>query len=210
MCDPTTATLAALSIAGSAMQMQQQQKAAKAQAAIARQQALDEYEAARKRTEAEYAEANRQIGKKQIEEIEEKSDVIREANEQLGTLQAAETALTEGSLGNLFFEKDYEFSASLVRISEQTDDFIDQARSKKDGASQGYANAVTVAKNNAQNTLMRTNAASNAAALQFASTAVSTGVGAYRHSQTISALKGTQPSAVSSGTSWNNRGELTP
>ncbi len=190
MCTGIEIAMMVGSVAMSGMQMMQQQAAAQAQADAARRQAQDEYEASRKRVEAEYAEANRQIGKKQIEEVEEKSDVIREANEQLGTLQAFETALTDGSLGNLYFEKDYDFSAGLVRINEKTDDFIDQQRSVKSAASQGYSNAVTIAKNNARNTLMRTNAASNAAVLQFGSSIVKTGAGAYRHHTTTEALKG--------------------
>ena len=189
MCTGMEIAMMVCSAAMSGMQMMQQQQAAQAQADAATRQAQDEYEASRKKTEAEYAEANRQIGKKQIEEVEEKSDVIREANEQLGTLQAAETALTDGSLGNLFFEKDYEFAAGLVRINEHTDDFIDQQRSVKSAASQGDSNAVTIAKNNANNTLMRANAASNAAVLQFGASIAKTGAGAYRHHTTIEALK---------------------
>ena len=100
-------TMMAISIGTSVimggMQMMMAQQQAAQQAAIARQQAEAEYAAAKARAEAEYSEANRQIAEVQNQEIEEKSDLIRQANEQLGSLRAAETALSEGSLANLLF-----------------------------------------------------------------------------------------------------------
>ena len=185
-------TMMAISIGTSVimggMQMMMAQQQAAQQAAIARQQAEAEYAAAKARAEAEYSEANRQIAEVQNQEIEEKSDLIRQANEQLGSLRAAETALSEGSLGNLFFESHYQNSADLVRITENVDKQVDAGRAAKAAASQGYINSVTIAKNNAQNTLMRANAASNAAVLQGIGTVVSGTTSAINQRNTLDAL----------------------
>lgn len=192
MCEP--ATMMAISIASSAVmgaaQMQMANQQAKQQAAIARQQAEAEYAAAKAEAEARYAEANRQIAESQEKEIEDKADLIREANEELGTLRAGETALTDGSLGNLFFENMYQNSADLVRITENVDKQIDAQRSAKAAASQGYTNAVTIARNNAQNTLMRANAASNSAKLQAIGSTLQVAASANRDRMMINAMKG--------------------
>ena len=192
MC--TGAEMMAISIATSAamsaMQMQMANQQAKQQAAIAKQQAEAEYAAAKAEAEARYAEANRQIAESQEKEIEDKADLIREANEELGTLRAGETALTDGSLGNLFFENMYQNSADLVRITENVDKQIDAQRSAKSAASQGYTNAVTIAKNNAQNTLMRANAASNSAKLQAIGSTLQVAASANKDRMMINAMKG--------------------
>ena len=189
----TTAQMLAIStvtsVAMGGMQMMMAQQQAEQQAAIARQQAEAEYAAARARAEAEYSEANRQIAEVQKQEIEEKSDLIRQANEQLGSLRAAETALTDGSLGNLFFESHYQNSADLVRITENVDKQVDAGRAAKAAASQGFTNSITIARNNAQNTLLRGNAASNAAVLQGIGTVVSGTVGAVNQKMTLDRLE---------------------
>ena len=192
MC--TGAEMMAISIATSAAmgaaQMQMANQQAKQQAAIARQQAEAEYAAAKAEAEARYAEANRQIAESQEKEIEDKADLIREANEELGPLRAGETALTDGSLGNLFFENMYQNSADLVRITENVDKQIDAQRSAKAAASQGYTNAVTIARNNAQNTLMRANAASNSAKLQAIGSTLQVAASANRDRVMLNAMKG--------------------
>ena len=190
-----TTTMMAISIGSSiamgGMQMMMAQQQAAQQAAVARQQAEAEYAAAAQRANAEYAEANRQIGEAQIEEIETKSDLIREAKEQLGTLRAAETALSDSSLGNLFFESQYQNSADLVRITEQVDKQVAAGQAAKSAAAQGYINTVTIAKNNAGNAMMRANAASNAAVMQGIGTGISGTVGAINQRNTLNALKRT-------------------
>ena len=156
------ATMMAISIATSAitggMQAMAAQQQAEQQAAIARQQRDAEIKAARQQAEAEFAEANRQIAEAQEKEVEDKADLIREANEELGTLRAAETALTDGSLGNLFFENAFQHSADLVRITENVDKLVDAQESSKLASSQGFSNAVTIANNNATNTIVRARA----------------------------------------------------
>ncbi len=191
MCTGMEIGMMALSGAGQFLNMRMQQQQAAMAARIARQKAAAEAEAARQRAEAEYAEANRQIAEAQDKELEDKSDIIREANEQLGTLRAGETALTEGSLGNVFFEQGYAHSADLVRITEQTDKLVAAGRSQKAASSQGFTNAVTIAQNNMRNDIMRANAASTAAVMGFVSSGLQIGAGALKHHQTIEAIKGT-------------------
>ena len=191
MCEPVT--MMAISIGTSAImgaaQMQMANQQAKQQAALARQQAEAEYAAAAQRAKAEYAEANRQIAESQEKELEDKADLIREANEELGTLRAGETALTEGSLGNLFFENQYQHSADLVRITENVDKQIAAQRAGKAAASQGYTNAVTIAKNNAQNTMVRANAASNSAALSAIGSTLQVAASANKDRMMINAMR---------------------
>jgi hypothetical protein len=192
MCfGPEAMAMMALTAASSAMNMMMQKQQAAAAAAQARRQAEAEAVAAKARAEAEYAEANRQVGEAQQKELEDKSDLIREANEELGAMRAAETSLTEGSLGNLFFENDYAHSVDLIRVADRTDKMIDAARASKAASSQGYTNTVTMAQNNAQNAILRANAQSQAAVMGFVSSGIQIGVGQYKHDQTINAIKGT-------------------
>lgn len=188
-----TATMMAISIGVSAamagMQMKMAQQQAEQQAKIAAEQARAEYAAAEAKAKAEFAEANRQIAESQEKEIEDKADLIREANEELGTLRAGETALTEGSLGNLFFENQYQNSADLVRITENVDKQIDAQRAGKAATSQGYTNAVTIAKNNAQNTMVRANAASNSATLRAIGSTLQVAASANKDRMMIDAME---------------------
>ncbi len=190
MCTGVEWGMMALSAGSSMMNMMMQQQQAAAAAAQARRQAEAEAVAAKARAEAEYAEANRQVAEAQQKEIEEKSDLIREANEELGAMRAAETSLTEGSLGNLFFENDYAHAVDLIRVGDQTDKMIDAARAQKAASSMGYTNAVTIAQNNAQNAILRAGAQSAAATMNFVSTGIQIGVGQYKHDQMVQAIKG--------------------
>lgn len=190
MCTGTTIALMALSAAGQGMNMMMQRQQADQAAKIARQQQEEANKAAKLQAEAEYAEANRQIAEAQFKEVEDKSDLIRSANEELGTMRAAETSLTEGSLGNLFFENDYAHSVDLIRVGEHTDKLIESGRASKSASSQGYVNTVTMASNNAQNALLRANASKNSATMGFISSGIQLGAGAYAHGQTLDAIKG--------------------
>jgi len=189
MCEPTTAAIIATTVAASGMSMMMQQSQASAAAATARRQAEEAAKAAKAQAEAEYAEANRQIGEAQQKEVKDKSDLIREANEELGVMRAAETSLTQGSLGNLFFENDYAHSVDLIRVGEATDAMIESGRASKAASAQGYTNTVRIANNNAMNSINRANAASNSATMSFISSGISIGAGAYRHNQTLDAIK---------------------
>lgn len=187
MCDPVSIGLAvASSVAGAVMANQQ----ASAQEKIANEQAQASYKAAEQRVNAEYAEANRQISEVQGQEVEEASDLIRAANEQLGTLRAAETALSDASLGNLYFENYYTNSVDLQRLDENTEKQIAAGEANKGAAQQNYLNTTNAAKNQAQNVMMQTSASRNSAKLQIISSAASAGAGAYRQQKLITAIKG--------------------
>ena len=191
MCfGPETMAMMAMSAASSAMNMMMQRQQAAAAAAQARRQAEAEAKAAKARAEAEYAEANRQVAEAQQKEIQDKSDLIRDANEELGAMRAAETSLTEGSLGNLFFENDYAHSVDLIRVSDQTDKLIDAARAQKAASSQGYTNAVTIAQNNMQNAVLRASAQADSAMMGFVSSGIQIAAGEYRHQTMVEAIKG--------------------
>ena len=187
MCDPVTIGLA---LATSTMNYMQQKAIAKQQEAIASSQAKGAYKAAQDKLEAEYAEANRQIAEVQEQEVEEASDLIREANEELGTLRVAETALSDSSLGNMFFETHYTNSADLVRLDENTDKQIAVGEAHKGAAKQGYLNTVRIAKNKAQNIMMQTSANVAMAKLNIVGSTASAAGGSYQHQQQIKAIKG--------------------
>lgn len=186
MCDPLTIGLA---VAGAAMNAMQQQAIAKQQQQAATQQALSAYEAAEQQLEAEYAEANRQIAEVQEQEVEEASDIIRQANEELGTLRVAETALSDASLGNLYFESYYTNSVDLQRLDENTDKQIDAAEASKGAAQQGYLNTVRQAKNRASNVMMETAARSSGAMLNIVGSAAGAAASDYKQGKMIAAIK---------------------
>lgn len=187
MCDPVSIGLAIASAAANAMMASRQ---AAAQEKIANAQAQASYRAAEQRANAEYAEANRQISEVQGQEVEEASDLIRAANEQLGTLRAAETALSDASLGNLYFENYYTNSADLQRLDENTEKQIAAGESSKDAAKQNYLNTTNAAKNQAQNVMMQTSASRNSAMLQIGTSAASAGASAYKQQKLITSIKG--------------------
>ena len=190
MCDPLTI---ALSVAKGVMQLAQSQAVAKQvrqQNEIARQQALASYDAAQKQIEAEYAEANRQIAEAQEAEVEEASDLIREANEQLGTLRVSETALSDSSLGNLFFESYYTNSLNLYRLDENVDKQISASESLKGAALQSYLTTVRGAENRAQNILAQNAAKTAGSGLNMIGSAIQSGADMYSQERTLDAIKG--------------------
>lgn len=110
MGDPVTAGLmVAASIASTAMTT-----------ASANAQAKAEFEAAEAQRQAEEAEALRGIAQEQQEGLEQQSDIMRSAQQELGAVQASETNLTLTSLGSLLLEGEYRLQRGLSRIDEQT------------------------------------------------------------------------------------------
>ena len=188
MCDPVSIGLAVASAAASSIMAGQQ---AAAQEDMANQQAQAAYKAAGQQLDADYAEANRQIAEVQGQEVDDKSDLIRTANEELGTLRVAEVALSDSSLGNLFFETHYTNSLNMVRLEENVDKKVDAGESSKVAAKQNYLNTTRMAKNQAQNVMMQTSASRNSSRLNILSSAASSGAGAYKQDKMISAIKAT-------------------
>ncbi len=186
MCSPTIALQVGMAAASAVMTSRQ----ASAQERMATQMANDEYEAARRRLEGEYDEANRQIAEVQEQELEDASDLIRQANNELGTMRVSETALSDSSLGNLFFESHYTHSVDLQRLDENVDKQIAAGEASKLASVESYKNRSQQAKNQAQNTMTQAANATSKSYLNVISTGVSAGVGEHKHQQTLKALKG--------------------
>ena len=187
MCEPISIGLALASAAANfamaSSQAAQQEKVANAQAQEA-------YKAANDRVLAEYAESNRQIGEAQQQEIENASDLISQARDDLAVLVVADNgALSDNALGTIYGASYYTGSADIQRLDENTDKQIASIESNKGAAQQNYLNSVNAAKNQTQNVLLQTNASRNSAMLQIATSTASAGAGAYRHQQTLKALK---------------------
>ena len=83
-------------------------------------QADAEFKAAEAQRKAEEAEALRGIAQEQQEGLEQQSDIMRSAQQELGAVQASETNLTLTSLGSLLLEGEYRLQRGLGRIEEQT------------------------------------------------------------------------------------------
>jgi len=158
MCMTLIAQLAITAVGAMAAQ-QQAKKAANAAAENARSQ----YAAAKANTEAKYAETNRKIAEEQIDAMNEKSDKIREANYAMGTFRAAETALSDSSLGTIAFEQMYGDSLDAVRMDRNQQRMFWALESEKTGAEINYINQTTVAENEARNQIQEANAKASAA-----------------------------------------------
>ena len=185
MCSPTIALQVGMAAASAVMQSRQ----AAAQEKMATQMANNEYEAARRRLEAEYDEANRQIAEVQEQELEDASDLIRQANEELGTIRVSETALSDSSLGNLYFESSYTNSADLQRLEENVDKQIAAGEASKVASMESYKSRSQQAKNQAQNVMTQAANTKSKAYLNVISTGVKAGVSQHKHQQTLTALK---------------------
>lgn len=112
MCDPITG-MALASVASSVVSTAMT-------TVSAGQQAKAEFEAAEQQRKAEEAEALRGIAQEQQEGLEQQSDIMRSAQEELGAAQASETMLSQTSLGSLLYAGEYDLSVGLSRIGEQT------------------------------------------------------------------------------------------
>lgn len=148
-----------------AMQTMQQASAAESRA---NQQAQDSYAAAKAETEAKYAEANRKQAEANLDAMANKSDAIRKANEQLGTLRAAETHLSDASLSTIFFEQGYGQALTYEKLATNNKREIAAIESEKFAAEQSYINRTTMAKNQADNLIAESNARRTGALLNAA------------------------------------------
>ena len=185
MCEPTTALTIGMAVVSAAMASRQ----AAAQEKMATEMANNEYEAARRRLEAEYEEANRQIAEVQEQELEDSSDLIRKANKELGIMRVSETALSDASLGNLYFESHYTNSADLQRLEENVDKQIAAGEASKLASMEAYSSRSRQAKNQAQNVMTQAANTKSKAYLNVISTGVKAGVSQHKHQQTLAALK---------------------
>jgi len=176
MCDPVTLGLMIASTVATTAQASSQ---AKQTAALAGQQAFAEAEAANRELALFQKEQNRLIAEEQAREIEEQSDLQRVANEKIGELRAAEFALSNNSLGSLFFEEYYNIGKDQTRISQNVSDRISAIEAGKASAQQSTINRQQLAFNQAVN--ISTQAAQQAQAQTFSSiSSLGGGLGAER------------------------------
>ncbi len=177
----------ALSVAQAGMAIQQANKASDRAA----QQAEAEYKAAAEETKAKYAESNRKISEEQQNSFDEQSDRIREANKALGTLRATETALSDSSLGTIFFENAYGDALNYTRIDENSKRKQTAFESEKYSAEQAYINRTTQAQNSATNAMAEANARKTNAVLSAAGSGLSVYSQDQYNTKMLNAIKGT-------------------
>lgn len=177
------ASLAMSAVSGMAA-MNQANKAA----GRAAQQARDSYKMAEANTKAKYAETNRKIAESQIDAFDEKSDKIREANYALGTFRASETALSDASLGTIFFEQLYGDSLDYVRLDRNAQREFQALESEKTGAEIQYINETTMAQNQADNAIREANARRSQAFMNMIGSGLQIGTGYYNQQQLITEI----------------------
>lgn len=177
-------------IALSAMQGVMAISQANAAARRAEEQAQAEYRAAAEETKAKYQEGNRKIAESQADALDEQSDRIRAANEALGTLRATETALSDSSLGTIFFENAYGDALNYTRIDENAKREQMALESEKYGAEQSYINRTTLAQNQASNAIAEANARKTSAVLGIASSGLKIYSADLAQQSTIAAIRG--------------------
>lgn len=186
MCiSATTALLISSAMSAGVAVMQ-----ANAAASRARDQANAEYKAAAEETKAKYQEANRKIADEQADNLDEQSDRIRQANEALGTLRASETALSDSSLGTIFFEQAYGDALNYTRIDENSKREQAAYESEKYGAEQSYLNRTTLAQNNANNAIAESNARKTGAMLNLVGSGLKIHAQDQYNQQMLGAIKG--------------------
>lgn len=182
MCDPVTLMIMSMAASG-AQAVSAISQANKAQDR-ANAQLQDQYDAEAANLENQYAEQQRQIVDAQGEDLEAKSDAIRQANEALGTLRATETSLSDSSLGTILFEEAYGNALNYARIDKSGQNKVDAIESGKETAMQSYLNNTTLAQNQTENIIAEADARKTSAVLGFASDGISAYSG-YKNQQTI-------------------------
>ena len=182
MCDPVTLMIMSMAASG-AQAVSAISQANKAQDR-ANAQLQDQYDAEAANLENQYAEQQRQIVDAQGEDLEAKSDAIRQANEALGTLRATETSLSDSSLGTILFEEAYGNALNYARIDKSGQNKVDAIESGKETAMQSYLNNTTLAQNQTENVIAEADARKTSAVLGFASDGISTYTG-YKNQQSI-------------------------
>lgn len=171
MCDPITIGKLALTAVSTVSSMSEANKAASRASA----QAEAEYRAAAEETKRQYQESNRQIAEAQKDELKEESQVIREANERLGTLRATETALSDASLTTILFEDAYVGALNIAQIDENTQREVASMESQKYAAEQSYISRTVQAKNQANNLIAESQARKTGALLNAAGSGLQIG-----------------------------------
>ena len=181
-------TLMIASLAMSAVQGVAAMNEAKRAETRAREQANESYRQAAANTKAQYAETNRKIAEENIDALAEKSDAIREANYALGTFRASETALSDGSLGTVFFEQMYGENLAFSRMEKNQQRQLFALESEKTASEINYINQTTQVKNQAANQIAEANARKSAAMMNMVGSGLSIGTSYYNQQATLEAI----------------------
>lgn len=191
MCTTAVIAMSIASAASAAASIDQANQAKKRAA----QQAADTYRAAEENAKAQYAETNRKQAEAGLDAMNEQSDRIRAANEQVGTMRATETALSDASLGTLLFENAYGNALNYTRIDETFHRQIAALESEKSGAAQNYINTTTQAKNQASNVMAEASARQTNAVLGAAGSYLSISNTAANQAKMVDAINPRAPVA---------------
>jgi ElaB/YqjD/DUF883 family membrane-anchored ribosome-binding protein len=184
MCITLAVAQIAMSAVNAAVAINQANQAADR----ARQQAMQEYEAAKRETEAAYQETNRKIAESQLDQMEAESDAIRAANKSLGTLRATESALSDSSLGTIFFEEAYTNGLNFSRMNTNGKREVTALISEKYASEQAYINRTTMAANQAENYIAESNARKTGAILGAVGSGLQIGSSYYANQQLTNAI----------------------
>ncbi len=111
MCEPITMMMAGLAM--SAVQTMSSISSAKSQAKA-------EFEAAEAQRRLQETENNRQMSEQQQQGLEQQSEIVRSARDELGKFQAGESMASQSTLGSLLFGQSYLEQVGLGRIDEST------------------------------------------------------------------------------------------
>lgn len=181
-------TLMIASLAMSAVQGVAAMNQANQAAQRAHDQANESYRQAAENTKAQYAETNRKIAEENIDALAEQSDAIREANYALGTFRASETALSDASLGTIFFEQMYGENLAFSRMEKNQQRQLFALESEKTASEINYINQTTQVRNQADNQIAEANARASQAIMGAVGSGLSIGTGYYNQQATLAAM----------------------
>lgn len=155
-----------------------------AQAGQAKAMARAEEEAAQQQWQLQQEELTRQQREAQETAAEERSDVVRRASRELGTIRAmaGDMGASSGAFARMVAELGGSEGIDLARINRNRDNRVDSLQASKKGSSQEYTNRVTYARNQAS-------AAKTNAVLGFAGSALQIGSGYYQRQQELNILQ---------------------
>ena len=140
--------------------------------------------AAVKQAELQYKEISRQQGEVNRISQEQKSDRVRKADQELGTLRvlAGERGVSGGTFTALAQEIGYFEGIDLSRIEGNRESNIEAGEAQKKAAQQGAINTVTIAAQQAS-------AATTGAVLNGIGSGLQIGAGYYNKGEQLDALK---------------------
>lgn len=150
------------------------------QAGQAKSNAEAEAEAAAQENTLRQQELTRQQEEVQGIAREERSDVVRRANRELGTIRAmaGEMGASRGAFARMVAELGGAEGIDIARINRNRDNRVDSLQASKVSSTQSYANRVTRANNQASSQI-------TSAALGFVGSGLQIGSGYYQRQQDL-------------------------